>query len=411
MRRWRWPLLLSAAVLLGQLLHHNPLVDVLRSAPPDGARLVYPFAHVVLAPFTLTADWLNGGSRFDLFGFLAWALLTWVSWRVAAPAGAWAGRPLAARAAREAVMGAGFVLAVVSFVGWVAYLPRPVPRLAVDGDLLVFDVHSHSASSHDGRPGFPPYVNADWHHLTGFDAAFLTDHNRATLARTWETFSPDSGPRALRGTELSLAGLHLLVLGTADSIATTPASGSWDSTLALIRRLAAAEADGGPHPLLVASLPEFWRNHWGADMGALIDAGVEGFEVWTSSPKAMEFPPSARATLIARAVAGGQALVGATDMHGLGWSASVWNVVALPGWRDLDDATLTTRLLAAVRARRHRVIAVDRWLPSTRLDRALAVPVNAALVLRGASRGHGLALLLWCWLPLAVWRWRMRAGR
>jgi hypothetical protein len=414
--RWRWPLLLSATVLLGQLLHRNPLVDVLPGAIPSDARLAYPLLHVLLAPITLPADWLNGGSRHDLCGLLAWAVAGYVLWRLTRRRAGFA---------REVGAALAFLAAAAGFIALVAYVPRPFPRLLAPPGTIVFDVHSHTARSHDGRPGFGSAANAAWHARAGFDAAFITDHNTNGAARAWRAGAPGRTPRLLDGEELSLNGLHLLVLGAGDSLDNRGWNQSWDSTLALVRHLAGAgpgrdpgavarpgnpvpvqpagsrSGEGSPRasarPLLIASLPEFWRHRWGAQVGELVAAGVDGFEVWTSSPKAMEFPPTARATLIARAEASGLPLVGATDMHGLGSSPSVWNVAPLASWSALSDSALTDTLIALVRARRHRVLAVARWFPGARLDYVLAVPVNLALVLRGASRWHGLALLLWTW--------------
>ena len=73
--RWRVPLLLSAAVILAQIAHIDPLIDVARGSAPLDVRLVWPIMHVLLAPLTLTADWLNGGSRWDLETFFVWLLV------------------------------------------------------------------------------------------------------------------------------------------------------------------------------------------------------------------------------------------------------------------------------------------------------------------------------------------------
>ncbi len=421
MHRWRWPLVFSAAVLLGQLLHRQPLFDVVTGEVPEGIRLSYPFAHVVLAPLTLLADWLNGGRRSDLYGFLGWTTLPWAVWLTAAtirrrrlPATA----PRAPRTVGRALGLAAIVLAAPVFVAWVAYAPRPMPSLEAPAGAIIFDAHSHTARSHDGRPGFGHAAAAEWHRRAGFHAAFITDHNAFGAARAWRGDAPQVGrlPRLLDGEELSLHGLHLLVLGARDSIDNRGWDQTWDSTLAQVRALAGTRGEGRgasahavpraspltSQPLLIASLPEFWRYHWGPDMGALLAAGVGGFEVWTSSPKGMEFPPTARAVLVAQSLSRGLVLVGATDMHGLGQTASVWNVAPLAGWERLDDTALTDSLLALMRRRAHRVVAINRWIPETRLDAAIATPVGLALVLRQASRAHGLAMLGWIWVIAVV---------
>jgi hypothetical protein len=391
--RWRLPLVLSACVVVAQLVSLNPLVDVVAWAPPASARVAYPLSHVILAPFTLPADWLNGGSRRDLIGFAAWAAVAYALIRLAIR------RPPPRRPLRETLYAAAFLVALGAFTGWGYWLQRPIPRLiSTDAEQLVLDVHSHTALSHDGRRGFGSAQTAWWHARAGYDAAFVTDHNLVGAAKAWRTDAGARRPRLLDGEELSLSGLHLVVLGTERAIGNRPYDASWDSTGALIRRLHADSL------FLVASLPEYWEHHWGADLGQLTTWGVDAFEIWTTSPRAMDFPPEARRAVVARSRLENRTLFGASDMHGFGNSATVWNLVRLPGWRGFGDGMLTRALVARFRSggvAANRVVALRRWLPETRLGSAFSVPINLVLLLRTASRPHALALLLWIWI-LAV---------
>lgn len=405
MSRWRVPAVLTAVVVLAQLVHLDPLVDVVTGRPPADLRLVYPFAHIVFAPLTLTADWLNGGSRGDLKGFAAWAVGVYAFCRIflgTAPR----------RRLRESGYALLFLAGFAAFVGWGALLDRPIPRIvAADSALVLFDVHSHTARSHDGRARFGPDENAAWHRRAGFDAAFATDHNLVGAADAWRADRAGRPPLLLAGEELSLAGLHIVALGTTQRIDNTPWNGSFDSTLLLLRRLSADS--GASRPYLIASLPEYWRNHWGPDIGVMTGAGVEGFEIWTTSPRAMDIPPAARAEILARAALERHALFGATDMHGLGNAATVWNVMRLPGWRALDERALAAALVARFRSdgpAAHRVIAIRRWQTDATGAAPAVVPLNAALRLRSMSRGHAAALVVWIWLPalLATVRRRRR---
>ncbi|MDO8665203.1 MAG: hypothetical protein Q7J79_01225 [Gemmatimonadales bacterium] len=413
MRGWRLPLLLSAAVLLAQLFHRALLVDVVSGSTPADVGLVYPLLHVIFAPLTLPADWLNGGSRHDIVGFVVWALLLFALARLVKP-GAKAPRREGAKwepAVREAAAWALFVLVLSGFIAWAAFLPRPIPRLVVRSeDALAFDVHSHTTLSHDGRPGFGMAANAAWHERAGFDAAFVTDHNRHEAPTHRRTDAPREAARLLNGEELSLNGLHLIVLGNTREIDNRGYNASWDSTGALIRRLAGGATT--PYtPFLVASLPEYWRNHWGADLGDLVRWGVGGFEIWTTSPRAMDFTPDARRSVIEQARFHRLTLFGATDMHGYGNAATVWNVTRLPSWQAMSDSVLTAALLATFRARgadANQVIALSRWMPSSRLGQAVAVPVNAALIIASASPPHAVALVGWIWLVVLLLKRKKR---
>ncbi len=402
--RWRLPVALSVCVIVAQLFPLNPLIDVVTWAPPASARVAYPFFHVGFAPFTLLADWLNGGSRRDLIGFPVWSVVAYAILRLAAR-GVGAGR----RALREVAYAALFVCALAAFVGWGALASRPIPRLvATSPDALVLDMHSHTAFSHDGRPGFGAAQNAAWHARAGFDAAFVTDHN-VWRARGHGGTGPREVPgapvaaRLLDGEEISLSGIHVLALGIDRAIPHQPYDASWDSTGALIRRLHADSI------FLVPTLPEDWTHHSGAEFGQLSEWGVDGFEIWTSAPQAMDLPPSARRTVISWSRLERRPVFGSTDMHGFGNAATVWNVVRLPGWRTLGDSALTRAILTWFRTggvAANQVAALRRWLPETRLGSAFSVPINLVLLLRTASRPHALALLGWIWILAAAASYR-----
>ena len=400
--RWRLGLACSACVVLAQLFPLDPLVDVVTWASPASARVAYPVSHVLFAPLTLLADWLNGGSRRDLMGWGVWVVVGYAIARLAAR-GSGAGR----RWRREVLYAALFLGGLAAFVAWGALASRPIPRLvAASPDALVLDVHSHTARSHDGRRGFGAAQNAAWHARAGFDATFVTDHNAYGAAKAWRLDAPRRRPRLFEGEEISLSGIHVLALGIGAVIPNRPYDASWEATGALIRRLHADSI------FLVATLPEDWRRHSGAEFGQLSEWGVNGFEIWTSAPQAMDLPPSARRTVIAWSRLEDHPVFGSTDMHGFGNAASVWNLVRLPGWRSLGDSALMRAVLARLRSggvTANQVVALRRWLPETRLGSAFSVPINLALLLRTASRPHALALLAWIWAALAAASYRRAA--
>jgi len=400
---WRLPAVLTACVVVAQLFALDPLVDVATWSAPHATRLTYPLFHIVFAPFTLPADWLNGGSRHDLIGFGIWAVVAYALLRLAA-GGARPGR----RALREATHALLFAAGLAAFVAWGYWASRPIPRLvASDPDVAVLDIHSHTALSHDGRPGFGAAQNAAWHARAGFDAAFVTDHNVFGAARAWRLERPGLRPWLLDGEEVSLSGIHVVALGIATVIPHQPYDASWDSTGMLIRRLHADSV------FLVPTLPEDWRRHTGAEFGQLSEWGVDGFEIWTSSPQAMDLPPAGRRAVLSWSRLENRPVFGSTDMHGYGNAATVWNLVRVPGWRALDVAAFQRALLMRLRAggfASNEVVALRRWLPETRLGSAFSVPVNAGLLLRTASRAHAVSLLVWIWLAaLAASRRRSAA--
>jgi hypothetical protein len=436
--RWRLPLLLSACVVLGQILSLNPLLDVVAGAPPGDVRLAYPLGHVLLAPLTLLADWLNGSPARELKTFAAWLALVFLLVRLARGGGhsaesrRWPGW---ARVRREAGAALAGLAALALYVAWGALAPRPIPSLTADGaDVLIFDVHSHTAASHDGRAGFDVTANAAWHTRAGFAAAFITDHNTARAIRT---APPESAPGTsvpLPGIELSLSGLHLLALGTSADIPNAASRGSWEATGRLVRALAAGQPpDGGAPPadttgpasaperesrgappFLVASLPEYWQHHWGPDLGTMVEWGVRGFEIWTTSPRAMDFPEPLRREVIARSRLDGLAMFAATDMHGLGYAATAWNVTKVAGWRRLGGRELSAVLVAKFQREgpgANRVVVLRRWIPETPLQAVAAVPLNLVLILRTATPAHAASLCGWIWAVALLSGLRKRSRR
>jgi hypothetical protein len=415
--RWRLPLLLSACVVLGQLLGLAPLLDVVAGAPPSDVRVAYPLGHVLLAPLTLLADWLNGSPARELKTFVVWLVALFVFVRLArfggrATEGAHrSGWSLVRQEAVAALLG---VAALAAYVTWGALASRPIPRLtSADPDLLVFDVHSHTAASHDGRAGFDVAANAAWHTRAGFGAAFVTDHNTARAIRSALEEPPRAGSVPLPGIELSLSGLHLLALGTSAEISNAAYRDAWQATGQLVRALASGQPPATP-PFLVASLPEYWRYHWGPDLGTLVQWGVRGFEIWTSSPRAMDFPENLRRELITRCRLDGLAMFAGTDMHGFGYSATAWNVTRVAGWERLGAGELSAVLVAKFQREgpdANRVVVLRRWIPDTPALAVVAVPLNLVLLLRTASPAHAASLLGWIWVVALLSGLRRRSRR
>jgi len=415
--RWRLPLLLSACVVLGQVLGITPLLDVVAGAPPSDVRVAYPIGHVLFAPLTLLADWLNGSPAREMKGFVAWLVVAFVFARLARHGSRAAGGdrpsgwPRARREAGAALLG---VAALALYVAWGVLASRPIPRLtSADPDLLVFDVHSHTAASHDGRAGFDVAANAVWPARAGFGAAFVTDHNTAQAIRTALAEPRRAASVPLPGIELSLSGLHLLALGTSAEISNAAYRGSWEATGQLARTLTTGRPTAAP-PFLVASLPEYWRYHWGPDLGTLARWGVRGFEIWTSSPRAMDFPEQLRREVITRCRLDGLAMFAATDMHGFGYSATAWNVTRIAGWERLDAGELSAVLVAKFQREgpdANRVVVLRRWIPETPAQAVVAVPLNLVLLLRAASPGHAASLLAWIWAVALLSRLRRRPRR
>lgn len=307
LRRHPIALTLIALVLLSALDPLPPLVDAVSGTVPSDVDLVRPATYTLAAPLSDVLDALTFLTLERARTFLvAWAVVLAV-WGVARSG---KGVSLLGRLALAALGPALLVLLGVAAV----LLPRPVPRLVTaDSSLSVIDYHAHTRASHDGRPGWTADALAAWHAAQGFDAAYVTDHNVIFNRPV------DQPIRLLPGAEWSVYGQHVVALGDTTPIDRGPYNADARGMLALFGELHRQGAIG------IASLPEYWRNHWD-DLDDFVKAGVDGFEIVNCAPKAIGFPAPARARVLQLAAAHDLLVVGASDNHGWGKVTCVWNL-------------------------------------------------------------------------------------
>jgi hypothetical protein len=202
----------------------------------------------------------------------------------------------------------------------------------------VIDYHAHTSTSHDGRPGWTLAKLAAWHERQGFEASYVTDHN---VVYDGSLPVPDgTSISLLPGVEWSVHQQHVVAIGPVEPL---PRDSFQGSTARMIRIFAAIERQGG---LSIASLPEYWRNHWD-DLGAFVVAGVDGFEIVNCAPKALAFPSALRHKVLTLAGSHDLMVVGASDNHGWGQVTCVWNV-SLPGAQGFRTNRVFARPLALV---------------------------------------------------------------
>lgn len=323
LRRHPLASLIVVLLLAGALFSLPGVVDAVTGSAPADADLVRPVGYVVLAPLSNVLDALT----FLSLERAGWVLGVWA----AALAFLGARRPGGFR--RRIGWAALGPLGLLVLAGAAVLLPRPVPRLAVqDRSLTVLDYHAHTEESHDGRPGWTLERLARWHARQGFEASYVTDHNRAFL------FGPEAVIPLLPGAEWSVHRQHVLALGTVREIARDSFAGSTERMLGVFAEIDRQGAMG------IAALPEYWHNHWDR-VEDLARAGAHGFEIMSCAPKALGFPPEARARVVRIAAARELLVVGASDNHGWGQVACVWNL-AVPGATGLQANRVVARSIA-----------------------------------------------------------------
>jgi hypothetical protein len=304
LRRHLLALVLGLSVLLSALTALPALVDAVTGAPAGNAQLVRPILYVALAPLSNTLDaltFLSLDRARDL-------LVTWIVFLLLI------GVVLPGTRRRRILRSLLGVVVFLAFAAAAVLLPRPVPRLvAASGDVTVLDFHAHTAASHDGREGWTVEQLAAWHAAQGFQATYVTDHNIPF------TGSPQAVIPVLPGVEWSIFRQHIVALGAAEPLDLEPFS---HDTPGMLQLFAALHARGD---LGIASLPEYWKNHW-EDLDRFVAAGVDGFEIVNCAPKALAFPSADRRTVIALAHRHDLLLLGASDNHGWGRVTCVWNL-------------------------------------------------------------------------------------
>lgn len=311
----------------------SPLVDAVTGSVPGDADLDRPILYVMFAPLSNTLDALT----FFTIARAEWALGVWMLALAAWGALRRSPTPITRRRRVARALAGPAVLILLAIAA--VLLPRPVPRLTTtSGSGTVIDYHAHTNASHDGRPGWTLARLATWHARQGFEASYVTDHN--VIYDGSLPAPPETPISLLPGVEWSVYRQHVVAIGPVEPL---PRDSFGESSARMMRIFAAIERQGG---LSIASLPEYWRNHR-ADLGAFVEAGVDGFEIVNCSPEGLSFPSGGRREVLALAGGHDLVVVGASDNHGWGRVTCVWNV-SRPGAQGFQTNHVFARPLALV---------------------------------------------------------------
>ncbi len=389
-----WATLVSALVLATALDAASPLRDAITRRAAVDVHLVRSLAYVALAPLSNVLDTLTLLSVPQIVALFATLALLYVAWRIARR---WWARATTRRELRLALRALGGAVAVV---GLAVLLPRPMAALAADDPArdVILDVHSHTESSHDGRPGFDAEANRAWHRGAGFDAAYITDHKSFDGAEAGMRANPSRaghGTVLLSGLELVVGHDHLVALGA------TERTQMW---ITVDPRRAHHDVPITEIPVLVQTIPEVLsRMPPPSADGA---RGVLAIELSDGSPRGIAQMHRERARILRLADSLDLALVAASDNHGWGHAAVAWSVMRIPGWRSLTPAALGARIEAAIRSeRRQAVRVIERRSPDpgrSRVALALTLPAVALDMLRTLSWPERASWIVWSWVAARI---------
>ena len=400
-RRLLAPLAFSLLILAFGFVSRAPIIDALSSRASPGAALWIPAWYAVLAPISNLFDGLTLLSLPQIFSALGFVCVIAIAFRVRSTI-ARSSSPLRAYRARDhfrfAVNVAGAIIAVC---GVALLIPRPMAGLRVsDRDLVTIDFHSHTSASHDGRPGFTPEVNREWHRNAGFDVAYITDHHTFAGARAAMHANPrvaGDGTVLLAGLEYRDADEHVIALGL-DPATTDPERREWHP----LNSSATTTKEGAP-ALLILSLPGN-VNEVPADE-EIGFARLSAIEISDGSPHGIEQAADDRSAILAMAKRLNLSLVSGSDNHGWGHAAMAWSVMRIPGWRAMSPAQLDVAIRSTLVSNHGAAAAVvTRRLPSAASPFAVAMtgPELAWEIARDISWPERFAWMLWIWAGWSI---------
>lgn len=389
--RYRWPLVITATIVMTAVFSLSPLMGVARPDALVAASLRTPLAYDVFAPISNVLDaltLLSPAQYWATFALCAATFLGLWTYRCARSRAGFA----ATRFLRAALCFMGGTVAVVGFM-LVATRPMALLHLA-DSDLIAVDFHSHTEASHDGRPGFSPEKNREWHSSSGFDAVYVTDHMTFDGVLTGVARNPVRSGDAtvlLPGVELRDGDEHPILIGV-DPKRMRITSPDW--------RGAAVEADGGPvPPILLLSMPgDILRIPRNETEGPVRLAGIEAAD---GSPRGMAQAARDRDGILALAANLHLAVVSASDNHGWGRTAPAWSVLRIPGWRQMTPSELDIAIRRTIITRGSRAVEViarrTAGPPQNMVAAAVGGVAVALVMMRTMNLPDRFSWIAWSW--------------
>jgi hypothetical protein len=396
---------MTAALVVTAVFSLSPLVDLARPASPVTASLRTSLAYELIAPVSNILDALTLLAPVQYWATFALCVIAFF--------GHWTYRSAQSRAGfvagRLARAGLVFIGGTIAIVGVMLVATRPMTSLALhDPQLIAVDFHSHTDASHDGRVGFDPERNREWHSSSGFDAAYVTDHRTFDGALSAATRNPARSGDAtvlLPGVELRDGDEHPILIG-ADPKRMRITSADWGKD--------AVEPQAGPAPpMLLLTVPGNLRRIPAAETQGLVR--LAGVEVSDGSPRGMAQTARDRDAILALSGKLHLAILSGSDNHGWGRTAPAWSVLRVPGWRDMTPEKLDVSIRQTIATQGPRAISVIARrtppLPDNRVEAALGgIPV-ALNMMRTMSLADRLSWLVWSWGLCLLWLRNARGKR
>lgn len=394
--RWLAPALSSALLLAFGIFSRPPIIDSVTSRPVLSAHLGASLAYSALAPISNLFDALTLLSIPQLLATLAFVALIVLAVRIRSVSRRSTSNLTPYRRRDHVRFAAATTGAIIAICGLALLMLRPMANLRLsDPDLIAIDFHSHTSASHDGRPGFTPEANRDWHRAAGFDVAYVTDHHSFAGANSAARMNPRTageGTVLLPGLEYRDGDEHLLALGL-DPRTTDPQRREWHPLFA-----GNSDPAANAPALLILSLPgDIERIPADEEDGV---ARLAAIEISDGSPRGIEQAGSDKDRVATTAKRLGISVVAGSDNHGWGRAAIGWSVMRIPRWRSMTPLQLDAAIRSTLIAHHgDAVTVVSRRLPFARSPLAIAMtgPELAWEIARDIGWYERIAWGLWIW--------------
>ena len=407
LKRIPWfALIASVAVVLSSAFAVAPIRDAATLGDVAEASLMRPLSYVMLAPMSDTLDMLTLLSARQHVAMVCGVVVLFAGWRALS---SWRSRQTRRRHLSWAAV--LFAAIVVTYAA-VAVLPRPMATLVTDNANIVrVDLHSHTAASHDGRPGWTPERNREWHRAGGYDVAYITDHGVITGAEQGYARNPapaGEGVTLLQGIEVTWTGEHVAILGAQRAYKGILTENLRDVD---VQGLRLASLIPNREPVVI------WNHPHHLDRLPIAKGpgtpGVRAIELSNGAPDSRDEVGRKRAEIVALAERNNLTLTGGSDNHGWGSTAPNWTLMLILGWRGLAGDALAAQIEIVVRRNGvggARVVERRVADGSSRLWLSATSITAPARMLTTLSNDERISWLIWIWVLTAI-RWWARRRR
>lgn len=387
LRRLLWPALLTAAVLLPTRI--ASIVDSHERAVPSTVKLVLPDSYVTTSPISRLLDALTLFSNPQTAAFFISIAA------IAVAVALWGKTPShRSRLVRVGLAVACVLVATIILEASVLFVPRPMARLVVsDSNVVRVDFHSHTRASRDANQRISAEDRRSWHRSGGFDVGYITDHVRfggAVEAAKNNPVRAGDGVSELSGVE----GRYHKILSTIMLGLTQADTAILDGKGHLLTGIPSS----GLPPVTIVALPN--RNIDSVTIQSLDSLPhFSGMELVDAAPRGLGQLDREEAKVRRIASTTRLILVAASNNHGYGRTVAAWNLMTIPGWRNLSPDSVGRLIERPFRERQlDAVTIVKRVRPRTHgAGVVLTLPVAVIQILRSLTRTEQLVWILWIW--------------